>query len=69
MDDLLGYITGFVGICLIPEPYYPIDDVSNKSSEEEDSDEMIIVLCDIRKRTSSVIASKQTLYSSLIALL
>ena len=38
MDDLLGGITGLVGICLLPEPYDPADDVSNESSEEEDLD-------------------------------
>ena len=43
MDDLLDDITGLVGICLLPEPYDSIDDVSNELSEDEDSDKTILV--------------------------
>ena len=38
MDDLLDEITGLVGIYLIPEPDDSKEDVSNESSEDEDSD-------------------------------
>ena len=67
MDDLLDEITGLVGICLLPEPDYSTDNVSNESSEDDDSDEIIIVLCAIRTHSSSLIASIRTNYSSLIA--
>ena len=57
MDDLLDEITGLVGICLLPEPDYSTDDVSNKSSEDEDSDKIIIVFCAIWTHSSSLIVS------------
>ena len=56
MDDLLDYINGLVGICLLPEPDDSTEDVSNESSEDEDSDKIIIVLCAIRTRSSSLVA-------------
>ena len=56
LDDLLYDITGLVVICLLPEPYDSTDDDYNESSEDEDSDEIIIVFCDIRTRSSSLIA-------------
>ena len=64
MDDLLDEITGLVGIFLLPEPDDSIDDVSNKSSEDEDSDKIIIVLCAIRTRSCSLITSIRTHSSS-----
>ena len=67
MDGLLDDITSFVGIGLLPEPYDSSYDVYNKSSEDEDSDEFLIVLCSIQTRYSSFIASIRTSYSSLIA--
>ena len=67
MDDLLDDITGLVGICLLPEPDYSTDDVSNDSSEYEDPDNIIMVFCAIRKCSSSLIAYIRTHYSSLIA--
>ena len=57
MDDLLDEITDLVGICLLPKPDYSTEDVSNESSEDEDSDEIIIVFCVIQTRSSSLIAS------------
>ena len=60
MDDLLYEITNLVGICLIPESDESSDNVSNESSEYEDSDEIIIVFCAIRTRYSSLIASIRT---------
>ena len=57
MDDLLDEITSLVGICLLPEPDDPIGHVPNESSEEEDSDKIIIVFCAIWTRYSSLIAS------------
>ena len=56
MDDLLDDITGFVGICLIPEPDDSTDDASNDLSDNKDSDEIKIVLCYIRILYSSLIA-------------
>ena len=67
MDDLLDNITGLVGICFLPEPDYSKNDVSNESSEDEDSDEIIIVFCAIRTRFSSLVASIWTRSSYLIA--
>ena len=58
MDDLLDEITGLVGIYLLSEPDDLIDYVSNKSYEDEDSGEITIVLCAIRTRSYSLIASK-----------
>ena len=52
MDDLLYDITGLVGICLLPEPYDSTDYVSNESSEDEDSEIVLIVLCAIGKHYS-----------------
>ena len=59
-------ITGLVGICLLPEPDDSTDDVSNESSEEEDSDKIIIVFCAIQTQSYSLIASIRTRSSSLI---
>ena len=67
VDDLLDDITSLVGICLIPEPDDSTDDASNESCEDKDSDEIIIVLCAIRTRSSSLVASIRTHYYSLIA--
>ena len=36
MDNLLDYITGSVGIFLLPEPDDSTDNVSNGSSDDED---------------------------------
>ena len=58
MDDLLNEITGLVGIYLLTQPDNSTDNVSNKSYEDEDSGEIIIVLCDIQTRSYSLIASK-----------
>ena len=57
VDDLLDEITDLVCICFLPEPDDSTYDVSNESYEDEDSDEIIIVLCAIRTRSSSLIAS------------
>ena len=57
MDDLLDYITGLVGIYLLPESDEASDDVINESSEDEDSEKIIIVFCAIPTRSSSLIAS------------
>ena len=54
VDDLLYEITGLVGICLLPEPDDLTDNVSNESSEDEDSDEILIVLCAIRISSRNV---------------
>ena len=56
VDDLIYDITGLVGICLLPEPHDSTDDVSNESSEDGDSDEIIIVFYTIRTRSSSLIS-------------
>ena len=53
MDDLLDEITGMIGICLVPETDYSTDDVSNESSEDKDSDEIIIFHA-IRTSSSSL---------------
>ena len=42
MDALLDEVTGLDSICLLPEPDYSSYDLSNKSSEDEDSEEIII---------------------------
>ena len=57
MDALLDDVTGLDGIYLLPEPDDSSYDVSNESSEDEDSDEIIIVLCAIGTHSSSPIAS------------
>ena len=57
LDDLLDEITGLFGISLLIEPDDSTYNVSNESYEEEDSDEIIIVLCAIRTCYSSLIAS------------
>ena len=57
MDDLLDEITGLVGIFLLLESDESSDDVSNKSSKDEDSDEIIIVFCAIRTRSFPLIVS------------
>ena len=66
-DDLLNEITGLVGICPLPEPNDLSEYVSNELSEDEDSDEIIIVFCAIWTDFSSLIASIHTGSSSLIA--
>ena len=66
MDDSLDDITGLVSICLLPEPDDSTDDVSNDSYKDEYSEKIIIVLCDIRTRSYSLIESIQTRSSSLI---
>ena len=48
MDDLLDYVTGLVGFCLVPESDKSYDDISNASSEDdedEESDEISIYFC------------------------
>ena len=67
MDDLLDEITDLVGIFLLPEPDGSTEDVSNELSKDEDSDDIIIVFCDIRTGSSSLIASIRTRSSSPIA--
>ena len=67
MDDLFDYITGLVDIFLLTEPDDSSGDVSNELSEGEDSDEIVIVLCTIRTRCSSLISSIRTRCYSLIA--
>ena len=57
VDDLLYDITGLFVILLLPEPDDSTDNVSNESSENEDSDKIIIVFCAIRTRSFSLIAS------------
>ena len=57
MDDLLNDINVLVGICLLPESDESSDDVSNESSKDKDSDEIIIVLCAVQTRSYSLIAS------------
>ena len=67
LNNLLDYITVFVVICLLLEPDDSSDNVYNESSEDEDSDEIIIVFCAIRTRSSSLIVSIRTRSSYLIA--
>ena len=67
VDDLLDYITSSVRICLLPESNDSSNDVSNESSEDNDSDEIIIVFCAIRTRSSYLISSIRTRFYSLIA--
>ena len=67
MDDLLNDVTVLVGICLLPESDESSDNVSNKSSEDEDSDEITIVFYAIWTHSYSLIASIQTHYSSILA--
>ena len=57
VDDLLYDITGLFVILLLPEPDDSTDNVSDESSENEDSDKIIIVFCAIRTRSFSLIAS------------
>ena len=46
MNDLLDDITGLVGIFLLPEPDDSTEGVSNKSFEDEDSEENVnSILC------------------------
>ena len=56
MDDLLDYVTGLVGICLLPESDDFSDNVSNESPEDKEPDEIIIVFC-----------ATWTIYCSLVA--
>ena len=67
MDDLLNYITSLVVISVLLEPNNLSDDVSNESSEDEDSDNIIIVFFAIQTRSSSLIESIMACYSSLLA--
>ena len=67
MDDLLDDSTGLVCICLLPESDDSTEDVSNESSKDEELDRIIIVLCTIQTHSSSLVASIQTCYYSLIA--
>ena len=60
VDDILDDINGLVGIFLLPESDESSDDIFNKSSEDKDSDEIIIVFCAIWTRSYSLIASIQT---------
>ena len=69
MDGLLDDTTGLVSIFLLPEPDDSIDNVSNESSEDKDSEKFIIVFCAIWTRSSSLIISIHTCSSSLIALI
>ena len=39
MDDLLDYVTGLVGCCLVPESDESPDDVSKNLSEDDEDDE------------------------------
>ena len=39
VDDLLYYVTGLVGCCLVPESYESPDDVSKNLSEDDEEDE------------------------------
>ena len=57
VDDLLDDVTGLFGICLLSESDESSDDISNKSSEDEESGEIIILLCIIRTRSYSIIVS------------
>ena len=66
MDDLLNDINVLVGICLLPKPDDSTDDVSNESSEDEDSDEIITEFCAIRTCYYPLITSGWTRYSYLI---
>ena len=54
MDYLLDYINGLVRICLLSEPDYSTDNISNESYEDKDSDEIIILFCVIRTSSSSL---------------
>ena len=56
MDDLLDEFTGLVGICLVPESDHSSEDVSNKSSKNEDSDQIRIVFA-VRTHSSPLILS------------
>ena len=63
-DDLQDEITILVVIFLLPEPDDSSDDVADKSSEDKDSDEIIIVFCAIWTRSSSLVVSIKTSSSS-----
>ena len=67
MNDLLDEITGLVGIFLLPESDESSDNVYNESSEDEESEEIIMVSCAMQTHSSSLIASIRTRSSSLIA--
>ena len=43
IDNVLEDITGLVGICLLSEPDYSWEYISNEKSEYEDSDKIIVV--------------------------
>ena len=60
VDYLLDDVTGLVGICLVTESDESSDDFSNnlsKDDEGEESEKNSIVLCAIRTRSCSLIAS------------
>ena len=57
VDDLLDEVTGLVGLSLLPESDESSNDVSKESSEDEDSYEIIIILCAIQTCSSSPFAS------------
>ena len=67
VDIILYQITGLVVIFLLLESYKSSDDVSNESSEDKDSYEVIMVFCAIWTCSSNLIASKRTCSSYLIA--
>ena len=66
VDNLLYDITGLVCIFLVPESDESSDHVYNNSYEDEDSDEIIIVICAIQTSSSSLIASIRTCSSPLM---
>ena len=53
----LDEVTVLVGICFFPKSDEYLNDVSDKSSEDEESDKITIVFCAIRTRSFSFIAS------------
>ena len=67
MDALLYEVTGLAGIFLLPESDESSDNVSNESSEDKKSDEIIIVFCAIRTRSSPLIVFMLTRSFYLIA--
>ena len=60
MDDLLDDVTGLVCFCLLSESDESSDDVSNKSfedNEDEELDEISIQFCTVWTRSCSLIVS------------
>ena len=57
MDDLLDDVTVLVGFYFAPESDKSSDNVSNNSSEDEESNKISIYFCAIRRRSCSFACS------------